>query len=80
MDAESGNILFEKNGYSKIYPASTTKVLTCVLALENLDLNEFCKTIKIGAKNTTEASDRTIKNAALTLFSFSISAQPPCFL
>ena len=40
MDAESGNILFEKNGYSKIYPASTTKVLTCVLALENLDLNE----------------------------------------
>lgn len=40
MDAESGNILFEKNGYSKVYPASTTKVLTCVLALENLDLNE----------------------------------------
>ena len=40
MDAESGNILFEKNGYSKIYPASTTKILTCILALENLDLNE----------------------------------------
>lgn len=40
MDAESGNILFEKNGYSKVYPASTTKILTCILALENLDLNE----------------------------------------
>lgn len=38
MDYESGNILFEKNGYTKVYPASTTKVLTAILALENLDL------------------------------------------
>ena len=40
MDAETGNILFEKNGYSKIYPASTTKVLTSILVLENLKLDE----------------------------------------
>lgn len=40
MDAESGNVLFEKNGYSKIYPASTTKILTAILALDNLSLHE----------------------------------------
>lgn len=40
MDAESGNVLFEKNGYSKIYPASTTKILTTILVLENLSLDE----------------------------------------
>ena len=40
MDAESGNVLFEKNGYSKIYPASTTKILTAILVLDNLSLDE----------------------------------------
>src|SRR5574344_720871 len=40
MDAESGNVMFEKNGYSKVYPASTTKVLTAILALENLKLDD----------------------------------------
>ena len=40
MDAESGNVLYEKNGYAKIYPASTTKVLTAILVLENLPLDE----------------------------------------
>ena len=40
MDAESGNILYERNGYAKIYPASTTKVLTAILVLENLPLDE----------------------------------------
>lgn len=39
MDADSGRILFEKNG-SEVRPmASTTKIMTCILALEygNLD-------------------------------------------
>ena len=40
MDLESGNVLYAKNGYKKVYPASTTKILTAILALENLDLNE----------------------------------------
>lgn len=40
MDSESGNVLFEKNGYTKIYPASTTKVLTTILVLDNLSLDE----------------------------------------
>ena len=35
MDADSGRVLFEKNGYEKMAMASTTKIMTCILALEN---------------------------------------------
>lgn len=39
MDADSGRILYEKNGHEAMANASTTKILTCILALENCDLN-----------------------------------------
>lgn len=35
MDAGSGRILYEKNGHDKKPMASTTKIMTCILALEN---------------------------------------------
>ena len=35
MDAGSGRVLYEKNGDDPRANASTTKVLTCILALEN---------------------------------------------
>lgn len=35
MDAESGRVLFEKSGYDIKAMASTTKIMTCILALEN---------------------------------------------
>ena len=35
MDAKSGKILYAKNAYDKMYPASTTKLMTAILALEN---------------------------------------------
>ncbi len=34
MDAESGRVLFEKNGKTPYAMASTTKIMTCILALE----------------------------------------------
>lgn len=34
MDAESGIILYEKNIHDEMYPASTTKLMTCLLAME----------------------------------------------
>jgi serine-type D-Ala-D-Ala carboxypeptidase (penicillin-binding protein 5/6) len=41
MNAKTGRVLFEKNGYSQVYPASTTKIATALLALHksqgNLD-------------------------------------------
>ncbi len=40
MDGESGRILFEKEGEEPRANASTTKILTCIIALENSTLNE----------------------------------------
>lgn len=34
MDADSGRVLFEKNGDEVLANASTTKILTCIIALE----------------------------------------------
>ena len=39
MDADSGRVLFEKNGYEQMPMASTTKIMTCILALENGNLD-----------------------------------------
>lgn len=41
MDANSGEVLYAKNATEKAYPASTTKLLTALLALENLDMDEI---------------------------------------
>lgn len=38
MDADSGRILFEKDGYAAMANASTTKILTCIVTLEKCDL------------------------------------------
>ena len=37
MDAETGAVLFEKNAHTQTYPASTTKIMTCILAIEQAD-------------------------------------------
>ncbi len=34
MDAQTGEILYTKNAHTKRFPASTTKIMTCLLALE----------------------------------------------
>lgn len=39
MDGDSGRVLYEKNGYEALANASTTKILTCILALENCELD-----------------------------------------
>lgn len=40
IDASTGLVLYEKNAHKKEYPASTTKILTTLLALENCSMNE----------------------------------------
>ena len=39
MDADTGRILFAKSGSEEAPMASTTKIMTCILALENSQLN-----------------------------------------
>lgn len=40
IDSESGRVLYEKNADAKMYPASTTKVMTGLLASEYKNLDE----------------------------------------
>lgn len=40
MDGDSGRVLFNKNGEEAMPNASTTKILTCILALENGNLED----------------------------------------
>lgn len=41
IDADSGKIIYEKNIHEKMYPASTTKIMTAILAIEKCDLKEL---------------------------------------
>lgn len=41
IESKTGNVIYEKNAEEKMYPASTTKIMTAILTLENVqDLNE----------------------------------------
>lgn len=40
IDADTGTVLYEKNSHAKAYPASTTKLMTALLALEKCSLTE----------------------------------------
>lgn len=40
MDVDSGAVLYAKNIDEKLYPASTTKIMTCLLAVENAQMDE----------------------------------------
>ena len=50
VEASSGSILYAKNIYDTFYPASTTKILTTLVALENSELNEIV-TVSYAADN-----------------------------
>ncbi len=50
IEASTGSILYAKNVYDRFYPASTTKILTTLVALENSDMNEIV-TVSYAADN-----------------------------
>jgi D-alanyl-D-alanine carboxypeptidase len=41
MEVNTGTVLYEKKSDKKHYPASITKIMTCLLAIENCDLDEI---------------------------------------
>lgn len=49
IDADSGRILYEKDAYSKRPIASTTKIMTAIVALENGNLDDRVKVSKRAA-------------------------------
>jgi len=50
VNFKTGNILYEKNSTKKIFPASTTKMLTAIVAIENID--DYSEVVKI-SKNAS---------------------------
>ena len=40
IEQQSGRVLYEKNAYEALPMASTTKIMTCIIALEECDLND----------------------------------------
>lgn len=40
MDAQTGTTMYEKDIYTKRYPASITKIMTCLVARKHAELNE----------------------------------------
>ena len=43
IEADSGNVIFEKNAHKRLPMASTTKIMTAVVALENCDCDKSVK-------------------------------------
>ena len=36
VNTDTGDVVYKKNESKKMYPASTTKIMTCIIALEHL--------------------------------------------
>lgn len=58
LDMNTGRTVYEKNIDEKIYPASLTKIMTCLLALENGNLSDIV-TIGEGAFNGLDGNSST---------------------
>lgn len=43
LDADSGRVLYEKQGYTPMAMASTTKIMTCILVLEEGNLDDMAQ-------------------------------------
>lgn len=56
LDTMTGKVLYAKNAHQKMYPASTTKIMTAILALDYLHLDEV---LRVGDEaNLTWSSER----------------------
>lgn len=53
IDASTGEILFSKNANRRLPPASTTKLMTAILAMENADLSTVVKVSKRASRSAS---------------------------
>lgn len=70
FDRESKKVLFEKNGYSKRAMASTTKIMTAIVVLENAKLTDTVEVSKKaggtgGSRAGLKAKDKITVNDLL---------------
>ena len=81
IDADTGAVLYEKDSHRKCYPASTTKILTGLLAIENCSMTDtitFSSTaansVKVGEDaniGTKAGEEYTIEQALYALLLYS---------
>lgn len=57
IEASTGTILYEKKAHQKMYPASITKILTCILAIENCELDDIVTFSEEAVTLETDASN-----------------------
>jgi D-alanyl-D-alanine carboxypeptidase (penicillin-binding protein 5/6) len=74
MDATTGRVLFAKNPDLRLMPASTTKLMTALVVIEKMNLNDVATVskkassapaTKIGLKEGDTVTIKTLLNAAL---------------
>lgn len=58
MDADTGNILYEKNSNEQCYPASVTKLMTALLVTENCNMSDIL-TVSSNAVASVKYGDAT---------------------
>lgn len=56
MDADTGTILFDKGGDQQRYPASITKIMTLLVAVENSSMDDQVTFTETGVRNVTADS------------------------
>lgn len=61
IDARTGQVLYDKKAYNWMYPASTTKILTALLAIENLNLDKEVTVSSTACKIPGDSSTIGIK-------------------
>lgn len=64
IDADTGAILYERNAHEKSYPASTTKILTGLLTIENCSLNEVITFSSAAANSINPIEDSNLGTLA----------------
>lgn len=57
MEAETGTILYSKNIHTQEYPASCTKILTCLIAAEQCEMDEMVYMSKSAINDTPRDSN-----------------------
>ena len=60
MDANTGSVLYEKSARDKTYPASTTKIMTCILALEMCE--DLYEVVNVGTGYDARGSKMSFVN------------------
>ena len=47
VNTDTGDVVYKKNESKKMYPASTTKIMTCIIALEHLSEGSLSKKVEV---------------------------------